>query len=77
MDGPCYFRLLYAKSTKKAVNPLQCRELTAFQFLGCLPVVYQANFLTSKISFLTNFLRFLHFLSPRKNRDTAVTGRKS
>ena len=39
---------VYQMSTKKAVNPLRRRRLTAFHILGRLPDVYQFNFFTSE-----------------------------
>ena len=42
---------VYQKSTKKAVNPLGYRGLTAFQFLGRLPDVYHSHFLMPKEGF--------------------------
>jgi hypothetical protein len=43
-------------STKKAVDPLLRRGLTAFRILGRLPDVYQFYFFTLKVSGLTDLL---------------------
>ena len=40
--------LVYQKSTKKAVNPLERKGLAAFYISGRLPDVYQFNFFTPK-----------------------------
>jgi hypothetical protein len=46
-------------STKKAVNPLRCKGLTAFHIQGRLPDVYQFYFLTLKAAGLADFLLIL------------------
>jgi len=46
---------VYQMSTKKAVDPLRRRGLTAFHILGRLPDVYQFHFFTWKGASLTDF----------------------
>ena len=55
---------VYQMSTKKAVNPVRRRGLTAFHILGCLPDVYQFNFCTSKGLLFRRFPPVLQFLNP-------------
>ena len=66
------FLPVYQKSTKKAVNPLGHRGLTAFLFLGCLPDGYQYYFFTLKGAYLTAFLPVFDFFALCENRDTSL-----
>ena len=60
-----YYTPVYQMSTKKAVNPLCRRRLTASHILGRLPDVYQFYFFTSKAPALTDFLLGFATFYPR------------
>jgi hypothetical protein len=51
-------------STKKAVDPLRRRRLTAFHILGRLPDVYQFHFFTLKGASLTDFFSVSQLFTP-------------